>query len=396
MADVRFTEFAEFLSTVDPEQREAMLARAALVAANATSDEKFDPPIQTFGDYIAMDIPVPPVLVEPALVVRGGLNVLVARAGVGKTQLNLNRFMKWSCGRPLFDDVRTPDGREIMAPSHPLRILLVENEGSGGMFQRQVKKMRDAGGDSGKYLTEEDRKLVDQNLLVWGDGGYSGVQLDDPEKLDFLRAGIEKWKPDIVFLDPLRSLWNGEENSSTDMSQVMNAIAQMASDYDCAVIVPHHAKKGNGDDPEAMSKARGSTVLEGAVATMENWDKAKGGDFREWTVSKHRYSDGAVILPIRMEWQSEDQWYTYVPLDAIEQAVLDVLAENPDDPMTLKDLEAETDESSTRLSKVLKQLAEGGKVKKMPSIHTGNGSSGIRYRLSMANGDSEGGGELDF
>lgn len=396
MTDVRFTEFTEYLAGIDPDDRASILARAELVAGNATPDEAYDPPIITLKDYREMEIPVPPILVEPALVVRGGINVLVARAGVGKTQLNLNRFMKWACGRPLFDGVFTPEGTALMAPSGPLKILIVENEGSGGMFQKQIMKMYEAGGDTGTYLTVEDRKLVDENILIWGDGGYSGMKLDDQAKLAELRSGVEKWKPDIVFLDPLRSLWSGEENSSTEMSVVMDAMAHLASDYNCAVIVPHHAKKGNGDDDEKMSMARGSTVLEGAVTTMENWDKARGGDFREWSASKIRYGEGDTILPLRMEWQSKDQWYKHVPLDAIEQSILDVLAENQGDPMSIAEIRDETDEKDAKIRSVLKALEKDGKVKKMPSIHTGNGSSGQRFRLALPDGDTDVGGGLDF
>jgi hypothetical protein len=335
---------------------------------------------------------VPPILVEPALVVRGGITCTIGRAGKGKTQVNLNRILKWACGRPLFDGLASPDGQTpILAPTSPLKILVIENEGAAGMFHKQIGIMTHAQG----YLTDEDREQVLENVLIWGDGGYSGLKLDDEAQLNTVKAGCEKWQPDIVFVEPFRGLWQGDENSSTDMAKVADALSDIASTYECGVILTHHERKsGAGDDGEKMSAGRGSTVLEGVVATMENFEVAKGGDYREWSVSKLRYGGGVPILPVRMEWQGGDWWYRYVPLDETEQSVLDLLAES-DDPMTIGEMLLEIDEKEHTLRKLIKGLVEQKKVKKMSASHTGNGSSGVRYRLATPTVDDTGAG-MDF
>jgi hypothetical protein len=304
------------------------------------------------------------------------------------TQVNLNRILKWAAGMPLFPDVKTPNGVPVLAPTQPLKTLIIENEGAAGMFHKQIKTMMYADG----YLTPPQRELVKENVLIWGDGGYSGLKLDDPNALNNVRAGCEKWEPDIVFIEPFRGLWSGDENSSTDMAKVADALSGIAADFNCGVILTHHEKKGGaGNDDDKMSAARGSTVLEGVVATMENFEIAKGGDYREISYSKIRYSGGEKILPIRMEWQHRDWWYRHVPLDAIEQAVLDVLAEN-EDPMTIGELVAETDEKEHKIRNIMKALVDQGKVKAMPSVHTGTGSTGKRYRLAVPTGDDTGAG----
>src|SRR5436305_10905907 len=91
-------------------------------------------------------------------------------------------------------------------------------------------------------LSDDDRQLIRENIYVWGDGGYSGLKLDNPASLATVRAGVEKCKPDIVFIEPMRSLWRGEENSSTDMAVVVDNLVGMATDYGCAVILSHHMK----------------------------------------------------------------------------------------------------------------------------------------------------------
>lgn len=379
----------ELASVDDPAERSAMIARANMLALNIAKPEAFEAPISSLGEYLARELPVPPVLVEPALVVRGGISCTIGRAGKGKTQMNLNRIMRWSCGEPMFDTLKGTDGLPLLAPPNPLKILVIENEGAPGMFHRQVGIMLNAEG----YLTESQRDLARENILIWGDGGYSGLKLDDSKQLDAVRSGCEKWEPDIVFVEPFRGLWTGDENSSTDMAKVADALSHLATEYDCGVILTHHERKsGAGEDGEKMSAGRGSTVLEGVVATMENFEPVKGGEFRELSWSKVRYGGGFPLLPARMEWQPGDWWYKHIPLDAVEQTILNCLAES-DDYMGIKDLVMETGEKDHQVRKMLKTLEAEGKVKKSSNRHTGEGSSGYRYRIVKPDTDGAGEGE---
>lgn len=393
--DETIKAFASLLAEADENERNSFIARAKMLALNEASPDKFEPPITTLGEYLDRPIPVPPILVEPALVVRGGLTCTVGRAGKGKTQMNLNRIMRWSVGKPMFDRLKNKEDVAILGPSKPLRILIIENEGAAGMFHRQVGIMLHAQGSAG-YLSGDEVDTAKENILVWGDGGWSGLKLDDEQQLNMVRAGCEKHKPDIVFIEPFRGLWKGDENSATDMAIVADALSGIAADYDCGVILTHHERKsGAGDDGEKMSAGRGSTVLEGVVATMENFEVARGGDFRELTWSKVRYGGGHALLPVRMEWQPGDWWYRHVPLDEIEQTLLNELADSDPEPLTIKDLVERTDEKDYTVRRTIKALlsATPPKVKKMSSVATGNGSSGVRYRLVTP---SEGEGGMDF
>lgn len=386
--------FAALLADSDEGERAALVSRAKMMAMTEASPDKFEPPIRTLGEYLAADIPVPPVLVEPALIVRGGLTCTIGRAGKGKTQMNLNRIMRWSVGDPMFDGLVTKDGLTILGPSDPLRVLVIENEGSAGMFHRQVGVMLHADG----YLTDEQRDTARENILIWGDGGWSGLKLDDEQQLNTIRAGCDKHKPDIVFIEPFRGLWKGDENSATDMAIVADALSGVAADYDCGVILTHHERKsGAGEDGEKMSAGRGSTVLEGVVATMENFEVAKGGEYRELSWSKIRYGGGHAMLPVRMEWQPGDWWYRHVPLGETEQTILNELADSDPEPLTVKDLIERTDEKEHTIRRTLRSLlsAEPPKIKKMSSTPTGGGSSGVRYRLVVpSEGNGDGGMEF--
>jgi len=380
------TQFAEHLKTLDADKMGAALSRARLEAMAEMSTEQFEPPIRTLGKYLSDEIEVPPVLVEPYMAVRGGVGGTIGRAGKGKTVMALNRMLRWSAGKPFFDGLNDVDGNAVYMPTGPLKILIIENEGAGGLFHRQIGIMLNAQG----YLTEEDRQLAKENVLIWGDGGYSGLKLDDPAKLNLVREGCEKWEPDYVFIEPFRGLWNGEENSATDMAKVVDAMVEIAADFKCAVHVSHHERKsGVGDDGEKMSAGRGSTVLEGAVTIMENFEAVKGGEFRELSCSKSRH--GRAPNPIRMEWDSEAWWYKHVPTSAIEGAIIDALRGNADEPMSVADLTEATDEKKDDVRKMANRLVKDGRLKKMPSVSDGRGSTGARYRLPQDDGNTYGG-----
>ncbi len=377
--------FARILSEQDEAGVARLLARAKMKAANAAPEEAFEPDVTRLREYLLKPIEVPPSLVWPTIAVRGEITTTVGRAGRGKTTMNLNRIFSWAGGRALFPGWTDHDGNEYLRPEKPLRTLIAENEGNAGMFHQKMGLMLHQG-----PLTSTEKELALDNLWIHGDGGYSGLKLDNDEGVRKLRAAIEKCEPDVVFIEPFRSLWRGEENSATDMALVVDNIVAMATDYQCAVILSHHERKsGSGEDGEKMSAGRGSTVLEGVVAVMENFESAKDGEFREMTWSKARYLPPPT--PVRMEYQRESNWYEWIPTSAIADGVIAALREAGDEPLNLAGVAEETGETKTKLRPIMKALEEDKRVKKMPSAQlTGGGTTGTRWRLPSDNGESGG------
>lgn len=394
MSDERKNEAVEafirhFASLTDDAARARLLAQVKTKAVNLAPEEAFEPDVTRLREYLAKPIPIPPSLVWPTIAVRGEITTTLGRAGKGKTTMNLNRIFAWAAGRALFPGWTDHDGNEYLKPDGALKTLIAENEGNAGMFHQKVGLLVHQGD-----LTDDQKELCLDNIHIHGDGGYSGLKLDNPEGVQKLRASIEACEPDIVFIEPFRSLWRGEENSATDMAVVVDNIIAMATDYNCAVILSHHERKGGaGDDGEKMSAARGSTVLEGVVAVMENFESVKDGEYREMTWSKARYLPPPTT--VRMEWDRDTGWYQWIPISAIADGVLAALREADDEPLNLKGLSEATGETQAKLRGVMRQLKDEKRVKQMPSVQlAGGGTSGTRYRLPTGDGDSNPGGGL--
>ena len=86
----------------------------------------------------------------------------------------------------------------------------------------------------------------------------------------------------------------------------------------------HERKGGAGGDGELMSTGRGSTVLEGAVAVMENFQSAGAATSARLTWSKAHTSRRRQV---RLEYSFETGWYRHVPEDELEAAILLTLEE---------------------------------------------------------------------
>jgi hypothetical protein len=275
------------------------------------------PPVRSLGDFLDHEIVLPPMLVDPGLVARGAVHVMYARGGKGKTAVSLNRLVKWAAGRPMFDEL--PD---VMKPTKPLRTLIVENEGAPAHFQRILARIVNGKHDDERIFDDEQTELIRSNISIWGDGGWSKMKLDDPDNLDLVKRGIEAAQADILFLEPFRGIWKGDEQDSTAMSNVLDALSEIANEYSIGVLLTHHERKTN-ENADHMDASRGSTAFEGHCAVMERWRSVSSGHQRELLWAKNRFEPEPP--PVRMKFVRERWGYEYVAEDANVRRVMAVL-----------------------------------------------------------------------
>lgn len=369
-----------FVSLSEEERKDAFNRVNNAIKLSAPVDE-IDPlpPIHNLEEYFALDLSLPPSLVSDCQVVRGEITATVARAGRGKTTLLTNRMMRWAAGLPLFDDL--PD---VQAPVAPLRLLLIENEGSGYMMRENMEKLYEH-----IAIDEEKKALALKNLMVWGDGGYTGLKVDRHEDMEKVRQGLNEHKPDILLLEPFRGIWSGDENDNSAMEEVLDGLVALAADFECGIMLSHHANKApiEGD---WMGASRGATALEGKVAAMEIFYPVHNEEQRELKWAKKRYGAKPFPAPIRMEYDFDTRSLKRIPDSELEQEVLSFLASD-DPPMwwSKGQIAEEVDETQDRIDKkaLRSLLAQGRIVKK-------NQEGTTKYRLKV--GDSDKGEELDF
>lgn len=372
MASSKLTRAVDALVPLDDSQRKAAVVQAEARAANEA--EKKPLPLKSMAEYLATDLPVPPELVSPYLIVREGLVCTVARSGKGKTVFNMNRLVAWAAGKPLF-----PTATPSLAPSQPLKSLIIENEGTAPLFQRQVRTMIERG-----PFTPDERKLIGENLTIWGDGGFQNLLVDDPNDRADLLLALEDKRPDILFIEPLRQLHSKNENDSQEMSKVLMDLQAIAHDFELCVITAHHERKsGGGEDGEQMSGARGSTVLEGATTAMESLRHIPEGDYAEVSWTKSRY--GARPDELRMKWNDETNWYEHVPVSELEGKIIAALSASDGKALTTHSLAEAIGEKYDKTRRTANRMVENGVIARS--------SSGRETIFRVRTDDSEG---MDF
>ena len=125
------------------------------------------------------------------------------------------------------------------------------------------------------YFDEENSEFLDKNrnkILRKGlnidstkDVGYviySGIKIDRADGLGKLVELISSFKPNVVVLDSfVRFLSVGtDENSSIDMSSIINSLKTIAQENNVAFILLHHMSKGKGKS-EDIDAVRGSSDI---------------------------------------------------------------------------------------------------------------------------------------
>lgn len=295
--------------TLDPAE---VTDAALLQQIKAASPEPAQ--VRTLREYLDAEIKTPPTLVSPNAIVRGGMSATIGSGGVGKTSMLMGRLMRWAAGLPWM-----PGIEEAFRPTQPLKTLIIENEGAGGLFQAKLRGMV---ANAPSDLTGASDLLM-ENLLVWGEGGYSGVRLDEPASVARVRAALDEHRPDILFLEPFARLWRGNENDNSEMNAILDGLEELAAEFDCAVMLAHHRRKGEvGKGQSAQDFSRGASALEGAVTYMEFLHRSKNG-WMEVDATKNRYGDE--IGPYYLDWKGNDVgWHEQV--DAVGK-ILELIEE---------------------------------------------------------------------
>jgi len=370
--DPRILAAAECLAELPVDKRaieEARLHHATTL--RLPIEEVGKPDVSTLGEYLDLEIELPPMLVEPGLIARGAITAMIARGGKGKTSINLNKLVRWSMGRPLFDELP-----ETLKPIQPLRSLIIENEGAPGHFQEICQRIVTCNG-----YTPDEVKLARENIHVWGDGGWSGLKLDDDKNLEMVDRATRETASDVLFVEPFRGLWKGEENSSTEMSNVLDSLSEIASNNSCAVIITHHERKSApGDGGDAMDTARGSSVMEGVCAVMERWRHVKNGTQSELSWIKSRFREAPA--PLRMEFVRDSWSYEYVTEDESARAVLALFIQDQDQYFSVADVAKELSDHQQTARRLLNKLTDEGRL-----VRTRKDSAYVfRYK---PDGDSE-------
>ncbi len=249
------------------------------------------------GQWDEAAIPQRPWVV-PRYLMRGTVSLLAGPPSAGKSSI----MKAWTIAAAF----GLPFGRFI--PPHPLKVLTYNVEDDLAEEQRRMSAtLRQFNRQS--YEIPDTLDIIGPasiGTLIQRDSG-TGYVVNSPA-FDQLRAIIEETRPDVIMLDPLVELHNVEENDNTGLRSVMAAFRALAGEYQCAVLIAHHTRKGglSPGDPEGV---RGAGAIVGAVRSA----------FTLFPMTEEE-ADKLGIDPKRRRWyfRLDDAKQNYAPIEDAE------------------------------------------------------------------------------
>lgn len=167
--------------------------------------------------------------------------ILNGAAKVGKSWLLLRLAMDLALGRPAL-------GR--YAVSGPGRILWIDEEMGSSNIQRRMQRLR-----AGLQLTAEDVALLDRNFDLRPQQGFS---LYDPRQFDQYRRVLGEGRPDVVIMDSLVAMQQGDEKSNDKRREFYNRFVAPFKTDRAFVLTSHPPLPSANAAPGTDKRPRGA------------------------------------------------------------------------------------------------------------------------------------------
>lgn len=98
---------------------------------------------------------------------------------------------------------------------------------------------------------------IDLDTLGVGIITVPTLRLDNEEHRRRLQATVAAIRPRLLVLDPLVRLHGGDENSSADISSLLDFLRTLQREYEVAVLVVHHVRKSPAAQPGQALRGSG-------------------------------------------------------------------------------------------------------------------------------------------
>lgn len=197
---------------------------------------------------------------------RGYLSSLIAEGGTGKTALRLAQCIALAAGR---GDIA---GGKVFAQT---RVLYISLEDDADELRRRVRAALMHHGVSYESIRDwlylatpgtewEPKQPVSAYTIAyatrWG-------ELKVGEFLTKLSAALFQYRFGLVVIDPFVKLHGANENSNPEIDYVCRVLARLATQYHCAIDVPHHVSKVIGEGSRS-NRTRGASAFRDAVRLL--------------------------------------------------------------------------------------------------------------------------------
>ena len=188
---------------------------------------------------------------------KGGSMLLVSQSGVGKSSFALQFLISLCINRQFFG----------IEAKRPLKVVMMQAENDFGDVAEAYQDIT-----AGLNLTEEEKNLLDTNLIIYRNKNCVGDNF-----IDSMRSLILQHEADIFLCDPLLSFAGIQVSDQQQMTEFLrHKVDKVLDETSCIMIAVHHTTK-----PKSAKDKEGQTIADlaysGAGASeLVNWVREVG------------------------------------------------------------------------------------------------------------------------
>ena len=221
------------------------------------------------------------------LIAEGTLTVLGGEEGVGKSMFLMNLGMALASGIQKFL------GWGVNAPA---KVLYLNNEMGYSKFIRRFKSMANGVGSLKleKFSTPQH---------------FPHFEISKKQLIEYVSAK----RPDLIIFDCMYLMHDADENDASEMKSFIRDVAIFAREYNSAVILAHHVKKGKRGDLLNSHSLRGSSAISAFADNVFLLTRdSKNETERFFRIVKSRDLPDSNRLHYRLSLNEETLWFELI------------------------------------------------------------------------------------
>ena len=212
-----------------------------IVTENPTKQIDLSKSRFTLGEILSLDADSIPFLLQ-TLIPEQAITILAGQSDVGKGMLYLQLALSIIQGKEELHGLKLN--------SKYKKVLLVSTEDGVIQISNRVKKQL-----GGYQETEE----LNDRMIIYTTSNYTVKNVEEELKKD---------KYDLVILDALGDLLDGDSNNLGDSRRFLNQFTELIHKYSCTFLIVHHIGKGKEKQGASKHQLLGSVGIEGKARSV--------------------------------------------------------------------------------------------------------------------------------
>lgn len=188
---------------------------------------------QSLATLIRTPLPEEPTWIGPSILPKNCKMIIGGHAAIGKSFIMLEMVRALALGTVPFDNPK-------FVVERPTKCLLIEHELKPYGLQKRTQD----------FFTPEELDLVEDKLYYIS--GEPSLEFSSDAGRKKITYAVEKFRPEVLFLDPIGKMHYFDENDAASMAKLMHymdTLLRLGADWGMSLVFSHHFGKPPNDPP---------------------------------------------------------------------------------------------------------------------------------------------------